>query len=417
MKILNTYSAKGVFMDKINQQRFKVILLLGIITILLFGGILVNQSINNYISASSNDISEQSVFLPSLSSKRCYGTEKDDSYVDAFFIGDDTYVFYNGDCGIMEKESNGNTVDVKLEGKLLAVALTSSGFAVAIEKDGNLSIKLLGFDGIPTCSISITLKNAQLQHLDYDGNVCLLIKYQGDFDYVLSYFKYDLSLSEVYHRDIYSLYNLSAVACYPMSNKTVIFFSAQYGSVRRGGYSVLHNSSLAVETEYFSSLEDYTVCDAKPYKDGFLVTAISNLKPYSIILDQNMKQSLTELSTNVYDDAKIYTDANSCYVSLVKDNSVDLVNMNEQNEITYHFADRVYDCVFIDGSAVFATVKNNVTYVSHLNTGITSPILNSAPLSIKLKKNNKLTLFATFDATDSSILKKGGVDVFCVTLL
>jgi hypothetical protein len=402
-------------MEKINRQRFRVILFLSVITVLLLGGIVINQSIKNYISANNHNSISQSVFLPSLSSQRCYGTNEDDSFINAFSIGDDTFIFYNSQCGIIKKESKSDPFEVELEGKLLCVTLTSCGFAVVIEKNGNLSIKIVGFDGIPTSSISINLKNAQIQYLDYDGSVCVAIKHQGDFDYVLSYYKYDIELNEIYRRDIYSLYNLSTVACYPMSNKTIIFFNAQYGSVKRGGYSIIHNSSLAMETEYFSNLENYEVCSAKPFNDGFIVTAISNSITYAITLDGNMQESLTKLTDNCV-DAHVYTNSTDCYIGLVRANSVELFNFNTKTSVP-NFAQRVYDCIFIDNAPIFAVCQNNVTNIIHLNTGINSPILNVAPLSLKLKKHSKLAIFASFDSTLSPFLKKGGVDVFYATLL
>jgi hypothetical protein len=316
----------------------------------------------------------------------------------------------------MQKESETQPMTITLEGKLLAVTLTPQGFATAILKDNNLSIKLIGFNGIPFSSVAITLKNAERQYLGYDGNVCVAIKHQGDFDYVLSYVKYDNNLNEIYNRDIYSLYNLSAVACYPLSNKTVIFFNAQYGSVKRGGYSIIHNESLAMETEYISNVDDCVILDAKPYNDGFILTASTSTAPYIITLSSTMQQSLTELP-NTCVDAKIYTDGTSGYIGLYSPSSVDLMSVKDKTKIINHFADNILDCIFIDGSAVFAITKDDVTYLNHLNTGIISPIINTVPLSLRLKQNNKLTIFATLNTSLSTLSPKGGIDVYCATLL
>ncbi len=400
-------------MDKTNRQRIKIILLLSLVTVILFGGILVNQFINNYINTSA-PTTKPSVFLPPISKNQCIGTEIDDTFVDAFFVGDDTYVFYNSDSGIMQKDGV-NPLTVKLEGQLKSVALTPHGFAVAIEKENVLSIKMIDFSGIPTVSISITLKNAELQYLGYDGNVCIAIRHQGDFDYVLSYFKYDDSLNETYRRDVYSLYNLSTVACYPLSNKTIIFFNAQYGSVKRGGYSIIYNNSLALETEYFTDLDNCTLYDAKPYKNGFIISATDNVGTYVITLDENMKQTINKISSDVFLSAKIYTDGKSCNLGLVKDNSIDLLD-ETGSVVVSDFADKIYDCIFIDGSPIFAIAKSNVTYIKHLSTGITSPIINTAPLSLTMKKNKKLTLFATLNTSSTSLISKGGMDVYCATL-
>ncbi len=402
-------------MEKTSKQKLSIILFLSVITVMLFAGILVNQFMSSSMSVNTQ-ASASPVFLPTLSSQRCYGTEQDDAYVDAFFVGDDTYVFYNAQSGIMQKEGNDEPLMVTLEGKLLAVALTPHGFATALLKEDNLSIKLIGFDGIPTASVSITEKNAELQYLGYDGNVCIAIKHQGEFDYVLSYVKYNSKLEEIYNRDIYSLYNLSAIACYPLSNKTVIFFNAQYGSVKRGGYSIIHNESLAMETEYINNVDNCVLLDAKPYGDGFILTASTNTAPYIITLNSDMQQTLTELP-NDYKNAQIYTDGTIGYVGLYSTTSVDLMPLDSKNELIQHFADDIFDCIFIDGSAVFALAKNNVTYINHINTGIVSPIINDAPLSLKLKRNNKLTVFATLNTHSSILSSKGGIDVYCATLL
>ncbi|MBO5223756.1 MAG: hypothetical protein J6C23_04515 [Clostridia bacterium] len=400
-------------MEKINRQRFRIILLLSIITVLLFGGIVINLSIDNYISATTSSLASPSVFLPAVSSVKSYGTEHDDSFVDAFFVGDDTYVFYNSECGVMQKDGE-NPLSVTMEGKIVSVALTPYGFALGIEKEDNLSIKIMGFDGIPSSSVSVTYKNARLEYLGYDSNVCVAIKHQGEFDYVLTYLKYDASLTEIYHRDIYSLYNLSAVACYPLSNKTVIFFNAQYGSVKRGGYSVIHNVSLSMQTEYFSGVTDYTVCDAKPYGNGFLVTALSDNNAYAIELDENMAQGEPKLLMEKCKGASIYTDSSVCYVGLDNGESVSLLSYND-NTVFKDFASSVYDCIFIDGAAVFAIYKSGVTSITHLSTGLSSPVISLAPTTLKLKHKGKLSLYTSLCAP-SHVLHKGGFDVYGATL-
>ena len=81
-------------MEKTSKQKLSVILVLSVVTVLLFAGILANQFITSNVSISTKNYS-QPVFLPTLNSQRCYGTEQDDAYVDAFFVGNDTYVFYN----------------------------------------------------------------------------------------------------------------------------------------------------------------------------------------------------------------------------------------------------------------------------------------------------------------------------------
>ena len=89
-------------MEKTSKQKLSVILVLSVVTVLLFAGILANQFITSNVSISTKNYS-QPVFLPTLNSQRCYGTEQDDAYVDAFFVGNDTYVFYNAECGVMQK--------------------------------------------------------------------------------------------------------------------------------------------------------------------------------------------------------------------------------------------------------------------------------------------------------------------------
>lgn len=400
-------------MEKTNKRRLRIILVLSVVIILLFGGILVNLSISNYITATAPTLPDTHTFLPSIATSKCYGSESDDSFVDAFFVGNDTYVFYNEEGGIMQRDGEGEPLKTSVEGRILKATLTPYGFAVAIQTDNHLSIKIIGFDGIPTTSCPITLKNAEIEFMSFDGSICIAVRHQGDFDYVLSYFKYDFALNEIYRRDIYSLYNLSSVAIYPMSNKTVIFFNAQYGSVKRGGYSVLHNTSLSMQTEYFSELENYTVCDAKPYKNGFIISALSNGKAYVIELNENMEQHTTKLEYTDISSASIYTDSNSCYIGIEKPDCVDLIDYTGK-EVKAEFADKVFDCIFIDGCAVFAYAKNGTTYVTHQATGIVSPIVSIPPAKITLKKNGKLIIFATLSS--SSLTGIGGVDIYKLTL-
>ena len=399
-------------MDKTSRQRIGVILFLSVVTVLLFAGILVNVSISNHLFATTIKTSAPT-FLPSLFNERCYGTKENDTFIGAYFVRKETYVFYNAECGIMQREGEKENLQIKLEGQLLFVTLTPQGFAVALKKEDNLSIKIIDFDGIPTSSIPITLKNAEIQYLGYDENVCVAIKHQGDFDYVLSYFKYDIHLTQVYHRDVYSLYNLSLVACYPMSNKTIMFFNATYGSVKRGGYTILHNESLSMQTEYFSGVENYEVLDAKPYKNGFILTLLTPPSTRVIIMDENMAQSTPE-DLGDYERAKIHTDSNSCYLELVKGDEIDLVNY-ETKETVVGFANEIYDCIFIDGSAVFATRSGDTVYARHLITGITAPIICGHAQSVKLIKNGRLSVFATLNAS-SAISPIGGMDVYFASL-
>ena len=295
-------------MQKIYRHRVRVILGLSVIIVILLGGIFANQILSYYTATPTQNYS---TFLPTIGKEKYYGSEKDDTFVNAFFVDKDTYLFYNNGSGIMQKSGNEENI-TEYEGEILCVAPTFHGFVTAIKTNENIALQHVDFDGIPFSSYTINLVDAEVQYLGYDGEICVAIRSRSNFDYVLSYYKFDDALKEVYRRDIYSLYNLSTIAIYPLSNQTIIFFSANYGSVKRGGYTILHNVALSTTTEYYSSVVDYTVTDAKPYENGYLVSVLEKGIPKLLYLDENFSETLIPIVDKTRDDIKIHTNSNAC---------------------------------------------------------------------------------------------------------
>ena len=399
-------------MDKNNKNRLRAILLLSVVTVILLGSLFATHFIEMVLSYSPVS---SSVILPSIKSERYYGTSKNDTLVDGFFVGNDTYIFYNNEHGVMEKVGENNK-STTFEGQIEKVVLAKNGFVLAIKNEEKISIQSVGFDGVPTYFYTINLSSAILQYLDYDGNICFAVQHKGDYDYVLSYYKLDDQLKETYKRDIYSLYNLSTVAVYPLSNKTIIFFNATYGSVKRGGYTILDNLSLSMTTEYFSTLSDYILTDAKPYGNGFIISALEKNLPRIVMLDNSFNETKIGLSESESDNLAIYTSATSCYIADTTLNKTTLYTLNDMTiECESDFADKIYDCIFVDGVAIFAIKKQNATYILHLKTGIITPIINSNPTLLKLKNNKRLCFFACIPS--SSFADISNLDIYYASLL
>lgn len=378
-----------------NKRNIKIILLLSITTVLLLGGIWINQFISLYVSASSSHSSF--IPLPSIKNERYIGKENS-NFVNAFFINNDTYIFYNNENAIMEK-SGDEYLKTDFEGKIISVVSCPSFFVIAIKNENSISIQRVGYNGIPTHCYTVLLKDANIQFLGYDGDICFAVQHKGDVDYVLTYYKIDEDLNEVYRRDIYSLYNLSTVSVFPLSNKTIIFFSACYGSVKRGGYAILDNISLSTNVEYYSCVNDYEVTDAKPYKDGFIVAVKEKDLPKTIILDNNFSEKVISLSDKKCEDIKLYTNGNSCCIGVQNEKTVDLYNIDNEISVINNFANSIYDCMFIDNTGVFAINKEDATYIYNSSLGSLTPILDSAPLYLSLKYNKRLCFFASLPSS------------------
>ena len=399
-------------MDKNNKKRLRAILLLSVVTVILLGGIFANQFIEMVLSYTPTS---SPVFLPSIKSERYYGSEQNDTFVDGFFVGNDTYIFYNNSQGVMEKVGE-NGKSTTFEGQIEKVVIANNGFVLAIKNEESIRIQSVGFDGVSTYFYTINLSCPVLQYLSFDGDICFAVQHKGDYDYVLSYYKLDGELKEKYKRDIYSLYNLSTVSVFPLSNKTIIFFNATYGSVKRGGYTILDNLALAMTTEYFSCVSDYIVTDAKPYEDGFIVSVLEKNLPRIILLDSTFNERKISISENASDNLAIYTTSNSCYIADTTSFTTTLYTLNDNTlERENNFADKIYDCIFIDDVAIFAIKKQNATYILHTKTGIITPIINGNPTALILKNNKRLCFFACLPS--STFDNVSNLDIYFASLL
>ena len=382
---------------KYTKQQFSIIIFLGLVIILLFGGILYNQFAISSITATTQTENTPSL-LPSISEERRWGSENEDLLVDCFIVDDKTFIFYNSDNKGKMLIVDKNETSMDIEGKIKFVCIAFDGFAVALEKENGFVLQLLDQNGAPTTSTPITYPSAQIQYFTYqDGNLTVGVRSKGSYDYLFSYLQYDKSLNLVLERIIYSVYNLSLVKCYPLSNSTILFFNAEYGSVKKGCYSILTAQSKGVETTYFPLSEGYCLLDAIPTQTGFFVACKDKSNAlFSITLSYSYSTTTHSFETGTIDGAKLYGDGNNYYCyKYGKTYALYTYDTICKKAVEFARDAKVLDCIFIDGSAVFALSKNGKTYLYHAQSGISCVILNYEASTIKLVAGKKLTFFTT----------------------
>ena len=248
--------------------RVKIVLFLSALSLALLIGLFVNAlAPHSAVSAPVGAQTSAHSLLPSLSLEKNYGTNGDDEFVDAYALGGKTYAFFNSDKGYMVTD-NGDPVPY--DGMIERVCPGFDGFVLAIKTDEGYVLRSIGVDGTPTHSAALNLPEINIGYFGSDGDhVIVCATYKGDYDTVLAVYKYSYTLERVYERVIYSPYNLGVLACYPLSNSTVVFFNAKYGSVEKTGVTVVYPASRATDTQYFNIGENYSGKSVVPYGDGF----------------------------------------------------------------------------------------------------------------------------------------------------
>ena len=402
-------------MQKINRSKFLTVVLLSSLSVILLAGIFINELVFNASAPVSSNVDVAPSLLPSLSSESRWGTSYDDEYVDSFPLGSDVYLFFNEEKGKIVQNGSNNT-SIEVEGLIKKVALTPWGFAIALSRDGEYAIQLFDFTLAPVISRSLSFNEIDLQYLTFEDDTLRVgIRHKGTYDYIFTYVKLNSTLETVYERMIYSVYDISLVDCFELSNKSILFFNAQYGSVYKSGVSTIYPQSLAVDTSYFS-FGNHSLLDVIPTNSGFNLLCVDGENQgflASIDLEGNTNKDITLVSNVV--GGKFYGDGLNTYRIFEHDNGTCSVYEINNGMTLEYFNDckKVLDCIFVDGSALFAVVKNNKTFLYHIATGVSCLILDKAIDNLVLKKSDKVHFFTSVVIENTTVTTLGGKDIYC----
>jgi hypothetical protein len=278
-------------------------------------------------------------------------------------------------------------------------------------------------DGSPSHSAILNLPEVRIDYFAYNGDeLVICATYKGNYDTVLAVYKYSQTLERVYERVIYSPYNLSVLACYPLSNGTVVFFNAKYGSVEKTGMTVIYSVSQATDTQYFNIGEDYLGCSVVPMGEGFAFFGITKEGTlFRINVDKTGENASAreDLAENVA-DITAFGDGTDYFAFVKSDVNrlYKLTNDGNLGESVPYFdgADDVLDCAFSSSGALFACVKNGKTRMFHYPTGLCGVIADSTVSKLKIVYAGGYGFFTSMDVKNTSLKSFGGADVYYAKL-
>ena len=401
-------------MNKAYRNKFLTVIALCSLSVILLAGIFVNELISSTSVPTLGNVQSAPSLLPSLSSELRWGTSEDDEYVTSFTFGNETYLFFNSSCGRIEKHGATNS-SVTVEGSIKRATLTPWGFAIALERQGSYAIQLFDFALAPVTSYQLNFNEPEVQYLNFEADSLRIgVRHKGTYDYIFTYLKLNSDFQMIYERMIYSVYDISLVECFELSNKTILFFNAQYGSVKKSGVSTLYPQSLAVDTNYFS-FSTHTLFDVIPTENGFdLLCVDSENQAFFINLDENGNSIATAPCAQNVKGGKLFSDGQNRYMALSYQNGTSsVIDLSNGNSLEFfNNSTRVLDCIFIDGSALFAVVKNDKTFLYHTD-GISCLILDKPTLVLRLKKADKLHFFTSTIIENMTVTSLGGEDIYC----
>ena len=401
-------------MNKAYRNKFLSIIALCSLSVILLAGIFINELITTVSIPLSSNVQSAPSLLPSLSSELRWGTSEDDEYVASFTFGNDTYLFFNANNGRIEREGSVDTC-IEIEGVITKVALTPWGFAIALSRNGSYAIQLFDFSLAPITSYQLNYNEPEVQYLNFDAETLRVgVRHKGTYDFIFTYLQLNSEFEMVYERMIYSVYDISLVKCFELSNKTVIFFNAQYGSVNKSGVSTLYPQSLAVDTSYFS-FSSHTLLDVIPTNNGYDMLCVNSEKQsFCANLDENGNVTMHEPTSFAVCDGKFFGNGQKYYRVLNHENGTSSVyDVSEEKEIEYFSASTlVLDCIFVDGSALFAVVKNEKTFLYH-SDGISCLILDKPVDFLVLKKSDKVHFFTSTVIENMTVSSLGKKDIYC----
>ena len=397
-------------MSKLSKNKFVLLVALCSLSVILLAGIFIN---NAFFPATTVVYTQPSI-LPSLSSQNGYGTEDDDKIVDVIDLGSEHYVFFNStDSGYLLKQNENKTCAI--EGQIVSVVAVDGGFCLHLIKNGVPSIQVVDYNGAPSQILAFD-KDAIIQHLAFDGEIIICLKQKGEVDYYFTIYKYNRNLVATYERVIYTVYDVNLVNLYALSNKIVLFFNAEYGSVKRGGVAVVYPTSKGVDLTYFQTDSNHSICSTIPFLDGFLALCNDeNSTPFLMkISDTWIYEKVYSISSGT--GVKLFSNGTEHYYSLETDDGVDVYSFDQNFTPSLSFsATTVLECNFVHSVAVFCITRNDKTFILHTQTGISSIICNSPLSKVVMRQRNKLCFYYC-DTLDPA-LRIGKTDVFFASLL
>ncbi len=402
-----------------NAARMRVLIFLSCLIVVLLGGIWINATFSPQVlptGAPSTNASPS--LLPALSYERNLGTAQDDEFVDCFWVGERKYWFFNSPLGGLLIDAADENKLISYEGKIEKVAMGSNGFALLFAENNAHVLRFVSFDGEPRASLALTEKQVNVQSLFCDGDeVCLGVRYKGDYDYVFAYRKYDESLQPTYERLIYSTYDLSLVKCYALSNQTVFFFNAEYGSLQKASYAVVNHPSLATTYTNFPLSGNVQILDVCPMTDGYLMACKDESGAFCVRVDETFECVRYASFPESVADCSLFGNGSLTYAALRVDGGNHVIraytgNGKWDNPLLFSMGATVLDCLFTADSAVFALEKKEKTYLYHASTGIKCVIVDGKTRVLRLQKRTDLRFFTAFDPKNTALTGLGGIDLY-----